>query len=129
MTSVPPRASSVWAVMPAATEVRRRERQRIQEEARQQCQQRRERVLAHEWACKRLCQIFSYKQATQWNGYVPPKWDPLPDRLSEPRKLNTSPHRKALVQLLHDVDEFDRTGRMPGETLDAVQVAIPAAAE
>lgn len=62
---------------------------------------RRERVLAHPWACKRLCEIFGYKRPQQWTGFVPPARGP-------DGELNTSPYRRALMELLHDVEEADK---------------------
>lgn len=121
MTTVPPRASSIWDATPLGRGTLGRETREIVIAARQQADQRRTRVLAHEWARARLCKIFGYKDATQWNGYVPPKADPLPDRGLQVARPNTTPHRTALVQLLRDVAEFDRTGQMPGDTLEAVQ--------
>lgn len=129
MTTVPPRASSIWDATPAATQARREQRRLIREQAAQQAAQRRARVLAHEWARARLCKLFGYTDATQWNGYVPPKADPLPDRGAQVAKPNDSPYRKALVQLIRDVAEFDRTGQMPAEVLEAVELPIPDAAK
>jgi hypothetical protein len=123
MSTVPPRASSVWDATPLGR-TRGQQAREIVAEARQQAQQRRARVLAHEWARARLCTIFGYKDAAQWNGFVPPKADPLPDRGPQVARPNTAPHRSALVQLLRDVAEFDRTGQMPGATLDAVQLPL-----
>lgn len=111
--SGPTRASSSWGSTPPAKGSRRFDLQRIQREARETAQQRRERVLKHEWAAKRLCKIFGYASATQWNGYVPPKADPLPDKGPQVAKPNTSPFRAALMQLLRDVEHFDQTGEMP----------------
>jgi hypothetical protein len=124
MSTVPPRASSVWDATPPARGTRGQQLREIRAAAKQQADQRRARVLAHPWACERLCKIFGYKDATQWNGYVPPKADPLPDRGPQVALPNTAPHRAALVQLLRDVAEFDRTGQMPGATLDAVQLPL-----
>lgn len=129
MTTVPPRASSIWDALPAATQARREQRRVVLQEAAQQAAQRRSRVLVHEWACKRLCAIFGYERADQWNGYVPPRADPLPDRGPQVATPNDSPFRKALVQLLRDVAEFDATGRMPTEVLEAVELPIPDAAK
>jgi hypothetical protein len=128
MTTVPPRASSVWGATPTARGTRGQQLREIRAAARQQAEQRRARVLAHEWACIRLCEIFGYTAATQWNGYVPPKADPLPDRGPQVALPNPSPHRGALVQLLRDVAHFDATGEMP-VTLEAVQLAITTPAE
>lgn len=61
---------------------------------------RRDRVLAHDWARRRLCHIFSYARPEQWNGYVPPARD-------EHGQLNKSPYRRALIELLADVEAAD----------------------
>ncbi|WP_030437378.1 hypothetical protein [Actinoplanes subtropicus] len=120
--TVPPRASSLWAVMPAATAARKAELARLQADARKQAQHRRERVLKHEWAKQRLRKIFGYKAAEQWNGYMPPARDPARNGGDQSSPPNTSEHRKALMQLLRDVDEFDRTGQLPEGVTDLVEV-------
>lgn len=122
MTTIPPRASSLWDATPFARGARKLDLQQRQRDARQQAQQRRERVLKHEWASKRLCTLFGYKSATQWNGYVPPAADPAENGGAQLARRNTAPHRAALVQLLRDVAHFDATGQMPGEVLEAVEV-------
>lgn len=93
--------------------------ERVQLEVRRKCQERRARVLAHDWARKRLCEIFGYDEpgrppgdgARKWNGYVPPAFNPL---TKENRALpNTSPYRAKLLDLLRDVDHFEKTGELP----------------
>lgn len=111
---IPQLASTAWGKTPAvAKSARGRELLRIQAEAKRQCVARRERVLKHHWAAKRLCAVFGYKSATQWNGYVPPRADPLPDTGHQVAKPNTSEHRTALMQLLKDVQRFEETGELP----------------
>lgn len=111
----PQQASTAWGNTPVARPrtARGRELLAIQAEARTRAASRRERVFKHEWAKKRLCEIFGYKNATQWNGYVPPAADPLPATGPQVAKMNTSPHRSRLVQLMRDVDHFDQTGELP----------------
>lgn len=116
---IPQLASTAWGKTPVAKTARGRELARVQAEARRQCQARRERVLKHEWAQKRLCKIFGYKQATQWNGYIPPRADPLPDTGHQVAKPNTSPFRAALNQLLKDVKHFEETGELPAYATEA----------
>lgn len=122
MTTVPPRASSMWDATPGVTGARKRQLAALQAEAKQQAKQRRDRVLKHEWAKDRLRKIFGYKAAEQWNGYVPPRSDPADNGGSQLARPNTSLHRAALVQLLRDVAHFDATGEMPGEVLEATQL-------
>lgn len=128
-TTAPPQASSIWGVLPGVTSPRKRQLAALQAEARQQAAQRRERVLKHEWACARLCRIFGYKAAQQWNGYLPPARDPAEDRGAQLSRANTSPQRKALVQLFHDVAHFDATGELPKEVLEATQLDLDTRAE
>jgi hypothetical protein len=61
---------------------------------------RRDRVLAHDWAAKRLCLILDITRAEHWTGYVPP-------RLDGDGRLDTTPARSALVALLLDVASAD----------------------
>lgn len=72
-------------------------------EIRRRCTERRTRVLSHDWAAARLCRIFRYTQAGNWNGYVPPARD-------EHDRLNTSPQRRELIELLHDIERFENEG-------------------
>jgi hypothetical protein len=119
----PVQAGSLWGSTPPAKGPWGRELQRIRAEAQQQAQQRRARVLAHDWARARLCELFGYKAAEQWNGYVPPRADPAPDRGAQLARPNTAPQRAALVQLLRDVAHFDTTGEMPVK-LEAVELPL-----
>lgn len=105
MAGEPGKASSVWPLMPfmrgqkAATRLRDLMPQLAAAHARAAA--RRERVLRHEWARKRLCSICGYKRAEQWNGHVPPARTP-------DGALNTSPVRRALVELLREVAEYEQ---------------------
>lgn len=62
----------------------------------QAAQTRRDRVIAHPWAAKRLCLIFGYQRPEQWTGYVPPS-------TTAEGTHNDSPWRAELIQLLRDV--------------------------
>ncbi len=112
---IPQRASTAWGKTAAvgARTARGRELIAILAESRRQAAARRDRVLRHDWATKRLCVIFGYKQATQWSGYVPPRSDPADDHGPQLSRPNTSPHRAALVQLLRDIKQFEDTGELP----------------
>lgn len=117
---VPQLASTAWGKTPAvARTARGRQVQALQAEARQKCHTRRERLLKHEWAQKRLCAIFGYKNAAQWNGYLPPATDPLPATGAQIAKPNTSPHRASLVRLLNDIVHFEKTGQLPDYAVES----------
>jgi hypothetical protein len=96
-----PRASSVWPEMPfmrgPVGAQRLRELLPVLRDVRAKTAARRARVLAHEWACRRLCLILNLKDAQQWNGYVPPARDDYGSR-------------DALIKLLHDVAAADGMG-------------------
>lgn len=116
----PQLASTAWGKTPVVAKTARgRELIRVQAEAKRQAVARRERVLKHDWAQKRLRQIFGYKSATQWNGYVPPRADPLPDSGHQVAKPNTSPFRAALMQLMREVEHFDQTGELPEYAIES----------
>lgn len=126
----PAKASSVWREMPFIKghkgPGRLRELTIILAASAEQARVRRARVLAHEWARRRLCLIFGYKDANHWNGYVPGKTLP-PDIGSDELRPNTSPHRAALVQLIRDVDHFERTGELPASAItDTEQLTLAA---
>jgi len=111
---IPQRASTAWGKTPGlARTARGRELIAILAESGRQCAARREHLFKHEWAKKRLCEIFGYKSPTQWNGYMPPRSDPADDRGPQLARPNTSPHRAALNQLLHEVRTFEETGVLP----------------
>jgi hypothetical protein len=90
-----PRASSVWPEMPfmrgPVGAQRLRELLPVLRDVRARTLARRERVLAHEWACKRVCLILNLKDARQWNGYIPAAGD-------------RTPVRDALVDLCKEVE-------------------------
>lgn len=125
-TDLPIQASSMWGQMPAARArtARGRQLQDVRAAARTQCQDRRRRVLAHEWARERLCALFGYRDAAQWNGYVPPRSLPADDRGAQLARPNEEPLRLALVQLIKDVHHFEETGELPQEPADAEQLTI-----
>jgi len=104
----PKQASSVWMEMPfmRGPEGARRlsEWARAHAVIRRQCSERRARVLLHDWAAVRLCRIFGYSQAGNWNGFVPPARDSSDDR------VNTSSQRRELMELLHDIERFENKG-------------------
>lgn len=99
------RHASVWTELPFMRGPqgadRLRQWGRAQSEIKRQCAARRERVLAYDWARRRLCAIFGYTRAENWNGYVPPARD------SEDL-INTSPGRRQLMDLLRDVALFEQ---------------------
>lgn len=129
MTVDPARASSVWLGMPCINGPKGAERLRelvpMLHAAQAQREERRARVLAHPWARARLCHIFGYKKAGNWNGYVPPRSDPAEDKGNQLARPNTSPQRAALVQLLRDVQHFEETGELPAAAvMDTEQLAL-----
>jgi hypothetical protein len=73
-----------------------------QRQIRERTAARRERVLAHEWARKRICRILGHTDAAKWNGYIPPA-----TRASD-GKVDDNPIRDALIQLLHEVEDAER---------------------
>lgn len=103
-SNLPPTASSVWPEMPfmrgPVGAQRLREWLPVLREIRAKTAVRRQRVLAHDWACKRLCLILGIKEARQWNGYLPPMRD---DRES----ARSNPVRQNLIELLRDVEKAD----------------------
>lgn len=96
-----PRASSVWPEMPfmrgPVGAQRLRELLPVLRDVRTKTEARRTRVLAHAWACRRVCLILNLKEAKQWNGYIPPARD---DRGA----LTHNPVREALIELLKEVE-------------------------
>lgn len=112
MTRGPASFASVWPQMPFMRGPRSADRLHVLvgtlRSSRNVAQVRRERVLHYEWARKRLCSIFGYKKAEQWNGFVPP-------RLDGEGRLNTSEFRRALIDLLREVDEHDQKLQVEGE--------------
>lgn len=126
----PVKASSVWREMPfikgSKGPGRLRELTQILSASADQARERRTRVLAHDWARRRLCLIFGYSDANHWNGYVPGKTLP-PDVRSDELRPNPSPHRAALVQLLRDVHEYEQTGQLPeGAITETEQLTLAA---
>lgn len=105
-----PRASSVWPEMPfmrgPVGAQRLRELLPVLRDVSIKTQARRDRVLAHQWACRRLCLILNLQDARQWNGYIPPALD---DRGSASR----NPIREALIELLKEVEAAE--GLEPAE--------------
>lgn len=99
------RASSVWPEMPfmrgPAGAQRLREWLPDYRQRRAATAARRERVLAHDWACKRLCLILGLTDARNWNGYVP-------ELRNTDGAINPYENRRALIELLRDVDTADR---------------------
>lgn len=104
-SSSPVRASSVWVEMPFMHGPKGAERLRellpILREIRARNAARRERVLAYEWAQKRLCLILGISDARHWNGYVPEARD-------AEGKPNPWENRRALIDLLRDVAMEDQ---------------------
>jgi len=89
---------------------RLREWSKQQREIRAKCARRRARVLRHEWACARLCQILNLADARRWNGFVPP----AKDADGNPNRL---PSRLALIELLREIDRVEtEAGIGPEET-------------
>lgn len=101
---LPPTASSVWVEMPfmrgPVGAQRLREWLPVVRDNRAQTATRRQRVLAHEWAGKRLCLILSLKEARHWSGYIPPAKD-------EHGRIRANPVRQDLIALLRDVEKAD----------------------
>ncbi|WP_344144363.1 hypothetical protein, partial [Polymorphospora rubra] len=97
-------ASSVWTEMPFMRGPIGAERLRAwlptQRTNRTRATNRRERVLAHDWARTRLCQILQLTDARKWNGYVPPGVDEHGRPVRDER-------RHALIELLRDVQAAD----------------------
>lgn len=98
------KASSVWPEMPFMRGPKGAERLRewLPEQRRihEQALRRRARVLAHDWACKRLCHILALTDASHWNGYVPTSHD-------DQGRINNSAIRHSLVELLREVANAD----------------------
>lgn len=120
----PAPASSLWRRTVVARGSRGRELLEIQREAHTAAEKRRDRVLACPWAHRRLCDILDLRAATQWNGFMPPRALPADDRGDQRAKPNDSPIRKALLQLLRDVEHFEQTGELPQEPAEVEQLAI-----
>lgn len=105
MVGDPRKASNLWPLVPfmrgpkAAQRLRDLAPQLAQAHALSEA--RRARVLRHEWARKRLCAICGYERAEQWTGYVPPT-------KNADGVLNTSPVRRALVELLYEIREYEK---------------------
>jgi len=101
----PRTATSVWVEMPfmrgPVGAQRLREWLPVLRDIRAKTAARRQRVLAHEWACKRLCLILDIKEARHWNGYIPPATD---DR----DKARRNPTREDLIALLKEVAAADQ---------------------
>lgn len=108
--SAPPPAFSSFK--PART-ARGRELQRAQDAARLQAQARYARVVKHEWAKKRVCQVLKLVRIDQWNGYIMPARDPAENKAPFHAKPSTAPERTQLIQLLRDVQHFEETGELP----------------
>lgn len=106
----PVRMNSIWPEMPfmRGPEGAQRLREWLPQlrQIRAQAANRRARVLAHPWAAKRLCDILGLSSAEHWNGYVPPTTD-------QEGQANTSETRRALVELLREVDQFDQGASEP----------------
>lgn len=104
-TNVPKKASSVWVELPCMRGPVGAQRLRqwlpVHREIQARTAARRERVLAHDWACKRLCRILRLSEARMWNGFIPPASDQL-------GRLDDNPIRAALIKLLHDVEDAER---------------------
>lgn len=111
-SNISPRASSIWPQMPfmrgPAAAQRLREWLPQYRERRAEIAARRERVLAHEWARKRLCTILGLSDARNWNGYVPEARD-------ADGRLNPYESRRALIELLREVAAADSDGEGPVE--------------
>lgn len=103
MTKPSVKASSVWPEMPfmrgPAGAQRLRQWLPAQQQIRAKTAARRERVLAHEWARKRLSRILGVAlvDVVKWNGFVPPATD-------QTGRPDHNPLRDDLMQLLHDVE-------------------------
>lgn len=111
-SNLSPRASSIWPQMPfmrgPAAADRLREWLPQYRQQRAEIAARRERVLAHDWACKRLCQILGLSNARNWNGYLAPYRD-------ADGRVNHYETRSALIELLREVAAADRAGQESGE--------------
>lgn len=107
-----PRASSIWPQMPfmRGPDAAQRLRDWLPHyrERRAEIAARRERVLAHAWACKRLCTILGLSDARNWNGYVP-------EARNTDGTPNTYESRRALIELLREVAAADGVGQESGE--------------
>jgi len=75
------------------------------ERAAQQAAMRRAQVLRHDWARKRLCEIFGYRRADQWTVYLPPRFNPQADNGSV--TFNSADARVALIALLDEINQYD----------------------
>jgi hypothetical protein len=98
--------ASVWAEMPFMRgpigAARLREWLPRHHQIRAEALARRDRVLAHDWAAKRLCSILMLSRAEQWNGYVPPATD-------AEGNANTSPTRRAMLELFREIVQAEST--------------------
>lgn len=118
-----PRASEVWAEGPLSP--RKAAIAAILRESRGAARSRRERVLRYPWAAARLREIFGYKTAEQWNGYVPPARMPADMKDASRRAVNTSAQRAALIQLLNAVKVYEDTGVLTSDYAMREQSTIP----
>lgn len=104
-SNLPPTAASVWVEMPfmrgPVGAQRLREWLPVLRDIRARTAARRQRVLAHDWACKQLCVILSLSDAKAWNGYIPPARD---DR----DRARRNPTREALIALCKEVAAADQ---------------------
>jgi hypothetical protein len=106
----PTKASSVWPEMPfmrgPVGAQRLREWLPVQRQIRENTAKRRERVLAHEWARKRLRAILHIERSEQWNGFIPPATD-------QHGHCHRNPVRDALIELCKDVVQAEEDGPRP----------------
>lgn len=113
-TREPRRIASVWPEMPVmrgpAGAERLREWLPRARQIREANASRRQRVLAHEWARTRLRHLLDLERAEQWTGFVPPVHD-------SSGGFNDSPVRRALVELLRDVEQAEQ-GQPAGESAE-----------
>lgn len=109
--------AALKAAKPPATP-RGRERQAILIDHANNAQTRYAHVGAHEWARRRLCSILQLPRYDQWNGYLPPRLQPEPDRAGEKVKPNNAPGRVLLVELLQDVHRFEQSGELPDYAIE-----------
>lgn len=68
---------------------------------RREAQSLRRRVLAHPDIAQRLVTELGYKRPEQWFGYIPPRVDSV-------GRLNDSPRRRALLDILAAVMEREQ---------------------
>lgn len=103
------RASSVWPEMPFMRGPQAAERLHellpVLRDNRRRALQRRDRVLAHDWARRRLCIILQTTDAKKWNGFLPLAENNLGD-------LRKSEIRHSLIELLRDVAAADKAAEV-----------------